>query len=266
MERSSKILIADQNEEFRLLLREAAKGEEGIVLVGMTGDGTELLKLIREKQPDVVLMDLVLQGRDGLSILREFSGKTGYCPAFLIVSSFMQERVVKESATLGAYFFIAKPCDVHDLFDRVREVARSSRSAAGLSAVKGGKRTVGDREIESMATDVIHEIGVPAHIKGYQYIREALVQPVKDMDLINAVTKALYPMVAKKYATTPSRVERAIRHAIEVAWDRGDIEVLQKYFGYTVSNIKGKPTNSEFVALISDRLRLQIREMSEFLR
>lgn len=266
MERTNRIVIADQNEEFRLLLSEAATGEENIEIVGTTGDGGELLKLIRDKRPDIVLMDLILKGRDGLSVLREFAGKSGYSPAFIILSAFMQERVVAESAALGAYYFIIKPCDVHELFCRVREVGRSSRSEAGMVSLQGGKRSVTDMEIESMVTEVIHEIGVPAHIKGYQYIREAIVQTVKDMDLINAVTKALYPMVAKKYGTTPSRVERAIRHAIEVAWDRGDLEVLQKYFGYTVSNIKGKPTNSEFVALISDKLRLQLRELNEFVR
>ena len=167
MERSSRLLVADQNEEFRSLLMEAAKQEPDLSIVGMTGEGAELIRLIREKQPDVVLMDLILQGKDGLSVLREFSGKTGYSPAFLIVSSFMQERVVAESAALGAFYFISKPCDVHELFSRAREVARLSRSSAGLTALKGGKKTVSDRQIETMVTEVIHEIGVPAHIKGY---------------------------------------------------------------------------------------------------
>ena len=266
MDRTYKILIADQNDEFRQLLKEAASREEKLEIAGMTGDGAELMKLIREKQPDVVLMDLILPGKDGISILREYCGKPG-SPAFVIVSAFMQERIVAESAALGAYYFISKPCDVHELFNRVREVAKSRRSGVGTANTqKGSRRQVSERQIESMATEVIHEIGVPAHIKGYQYIREAIVLTVKDMELINAVTKALYPMVARKYGTTPSRVERAIRHAIEVAWDRGDIEVLQKYFGYTVSNIKGKPTNSEFIALISDKLRLQIRDMGDFLQ
>lgn len=266
MEKVSRIIFADQSEEFRLLLVEAAKRETGIEVVGSACDGVELLKLIREKKPDVVIMDLILQNKDGISILREYSGKNGYRPAFIILSAFMQEKIVAESAALGAYYFIAKPCDIHELFVRAREVAAESCSEAGLVGVKGGRKAVSDRKIESMVTEVIHEIGVPAHIKGYQYIREAIIFTVKDMELINAVTKALYPMVAKKFGTTSSRVERAIRHAIEVAWDRGDIEVLQKYFGYTVSNIKGKPTNSEFIALISDRLRLRIKEMGEYVK
>ena len=266
LEKSTRVLIADQNEEFRLLLMDAARSEENIEVVGSTGDGVELIRLINERKPDIVIMDLVLQNREGMAILRDYSGKNGYRPAFIIVSAFMQERIVAESAALGAYYFISKPCDVHELFCRVREVARESRSAAGLVGLRGGKKVISDRQIESMVTEVIHEIGVPAHIKGYQYIREAIILTVKDMDLINAVTKALYPMVAKKFSTTSSRVERAIRHAIEVAWDRGDLEVLQKYFGYTVSNIKGKPTNSEFIALISDRLQLRIKELGEYLR
>ena len=266
MEKVSRIIFADQNEDFRLLLSDSAKNENGIEVVGGTGDGAQLIKLIAEKKPDVVVMDLILQNRDGISVLREYSGKSGYRPAFIIVSAFMQEKIVAESAALGAYYFISKPCDVHELFCRVREVAAESRSEAGIVGMKVNKKAISDRKIESMVTEVIHEIGVPAHIKGYQYIREAIIFTVKDMELINAVTKALYPMVAKKFGTTSSRVERAIRHAIEVAWDRGDIEVLQKYFGYTVSNIKGKPTNSEFIALISDRLRLQIKEMGEYVK
>ena len=266
MEKISRIIFADQNEEFRSMLTEAARQEKGVEVLGGTGDGAELVKLIAAKKPDVVVMDLILQNKEGLSVLREYSGKNGYRPAFIILSSFMREPIIAESAALGAYYFMSKPCEVHELFCRIREVAAESRSEAGLVGLKGGKKAISDRKIESMVTEVIHEIGVPAHIKGYQYIREAIIFTVKDMELINAVTKALYPMVAKKHGTTSSRVERAIRHAIEVAWDRGDIEVLQKYFGYTVSNIKGKPTNSEFIALISDRLRLKIKDMGEFIK
>ncbi len=266
LERPIRIIVADQNEEFRLLLSEAAAKESTIEVIDQTGDGAELLRKIDMLKPDVVIMDLILQNREGISVLREYSGRNGYRPAFIIVSAFMQERLIAESAALGAYYFISKPCDVLELFSHVREIAAESNASAGLVMLKGGKRETSDRKIESMVTEIIHEIGIPAHIKGYQYIREAIILTIKDMELINAVTKSLYPMVAEKYSTTPSRVERAIRHAIEVAWDRGDIEVLQKYFGYTVSNIKGKPTNSEFIALISDKLQLRIKEMDEFVR
>ncbi|MBQ3403859.1 MAG: sporulation initiation factor Spo0A C-terminal domain-containing protein, partial [Oscillospiraceae bacterium] len=130
----------------------------------------------------------------------------------------------------------------------------------GPSAQQSFRITRQEQSIESIVTEIIHQIGIPAHIKGYQYLREAIILTINDMDIINAVTKVLYPAVAKKFGTTPSRVERAIRHAIEVAWDRGDVEILQKYFGYTVSNIKGKPTNSEFIAMIADRLSLQRKD------
>ena len=146
------------------------------------------------------------------------------------------------------------------MFERVRTVGQASEASRGVVSLPAAQRTQPEKRIDTLVTEIIHEIGIPAHIKGYQYIREAIIEVVADMDLINAVTKALYPQVAKKYGTTPSRVERAIRHAIEVAWDRGDIEVLQKYFGYTVSGVKGKPTNSEFIALIADKLQLRLRE------
>ena len=149
------------------------------------------------------------------------------------------------------------------MFDHVRSVGRSSDASRGVVSLPAAQRVKPEKRIDTLVTEIIHEIGIPAHIKGYQYIREAIIEVVADMDLINAVTKALYPSVAKKYSTTPSRVERAIRHAIEVAWDRGDIEVLQRYFGYTVSGVKGKPTNSEFIALIADKLQLRLREQEE---
>ena len=266
MEKLIKIIFADQNEGFRVLLKEAAQAEHEVTVVGDTDSGLELMELIESTKPDVVVLDLILKDKEGVAVLREYADKSGYRPAFIILSAFMQEKIVSECAALGAYYFIAKPCDVHELFCRIREVGSHSNSEAGLVSIKGGKPAATDRYLEGLVTDIIHDIGVPAHIKGYQYIREAIILTVGDMELINAVTKALYPTVAKKFSTTASRVERAIRHAIEVAWDRGDIEVLQKYFGYTVSNIKGNPTNSEFIALISDKLRLQIRDMDEFVK
>ena len=145
-----------------------------------------------------------------------------------------------------------KPCTAQTVAQRVRDILEADRAAAD-------RRLSAEPDIETMVTNVIHEIGVPAHIKGYQYLREAIIIAVGDMEVINAITKVLYPQVAKTFSTTPSRVERAIRHAIEVAWDRGDLDTLQRFFGYTVSNTKGKPTNSEFIALIADRLQLQLR-------
>ena len=166
-----------------------------------------------------------------------------------------------ECSGLGADYFLSKPCDVQALLARVRQLAcgreRTEADAAGVDCRALASAPRQEADLEAVVTDIIHEIGVPAHIKGYQYLREAIILTIHDMDMINAVTKVLYPEVAKRFGTTPSRVERAIRHAIEVAWDRGDVETLQKFFGYTVSGIKGKPTNSEFIAMIADHLSLR---------
>ncbi len=263
MEKTVKLIIADGNEDFRALCRDAAASEEGIELLDVAADGETLLRMIEERKPDVVLMDLILPKVDGFGILRGLNKREGYRPAVIILSAFANDRVIGDAAALGAWYFISKPCDFEDVFDRVRTVGRSSSAACGVVSLPAAQRAKPERRIDTLVTEIIHEIGIPAHIKGYQYIREAIIEVVGDMDLINAVTKALYPQVAKKYGTTPSRVERAIRHAIEVAWDRGDIEVLQKYFGYTVSGVKGKPTNSEFIALIADKLQLRLREQKE---
>lgn len=223
----------------------------------LADDGIEALRLITETSPDIVLLELVMPKLDGLSVLRRLP-ETGVAPRVIVVSGFWNERVVAESSELGASYFVPKPCDCQALVSRIRQTA-ASRSAPQLSArpVVQTQPQKQEPSLEAVVTDIIHEIGVPAHIKGYQYLREAIIITINDMDAINAVTKVLYPDVAKKFNTTPSRVERAIRHAIEVAWDRGDIETLQKFFGYTVSNIKGKPTNSEFIAMIADCLSLR---------
>ena len=190
--------------------------------------------------------------------------ETGAGSHVIVLSGLVNNKVVTDCSARGADYFMPKPCDTPALLGRMRQLCgleKCSVSAAGFdfrATVQSGARQ--DLSLEAAVTDIIHEIGVPAHIKGYQYLREAIILTIKNMDMINAVTKVLYPEVAKKYDTTPSRVERAIRHAIEVAWDRGDIEVLQKFFGYTVSNIKGKPTNSEFIAMIADCLSLRRKQ------
>jgi two-component system response regulator (stage 0 sporulation protein A) len=260
MIKTVKLIIADGSEDFRALCRDAAAAEEGIELLDVAADGEALLHLIEERKPDVVLMDMILPKADGYAVLRSLNKGEGYRPAVIILSAFANDRVIGDAASLGAWYFITKPCDFADVFDRVRTVGQVSEASRGVVSLPAAQRAQPERRIDALVTEIIHEIGIPAHIKGYQYIREAIIEVVADMDLINAVTKALYPQVAKKYGTTPSRVERAIRHAIEVAWDRGDIEVLQKYFGYTVSGVKGKPTNSEFIALIADKLQLRLRE------
>ncbi len=249
----ARVLVADSGEDFCFLMADTISAEEDMTVIGTAGNGIELLELISEKRPDVVVMDLVLTKLDGLGVLQKLS-QLQPAPAVIIVSGFFNEHVVQEAAELGAYYFMPKPCDVPALLSRIRQVTSVSRTAATRQGIAMFRS---EPNLESVVTDVLHEIGVPAHIKGYQYLREAIIMTINDMDAINSVTKVLYPEVARKFDTTPSRVERAIRHAIEVAWDRGDIETLQKFFGYTVSNVKGKPTNSEFIAMIADCLSLR---------
>ena len=260
MEKTVKVILADANEDYLSSCLMAAGTVNGIEVLGTVSDGASLLREIRERKPDVVLMDLVLPQTDGFSVLKALQ-KMNPAPAAIVMTAFTNASVMAEAAALGAHYFVTKPCDFLELFERIQSMYSGvvKSNALTIPDIQSGKQP--EQRLESMVTEVIHEIGVPAHIKGYKYIREAIILAVKDMDIINAVTKCLYPMVARRYGTTSSRVERAIRHAIEVAWDRGDIEVLQKYFGYTVSNIKGKPTNSEFIALIADRLKLKIQEL-----
>ena len=239
------VLLADANEEFRTLVRKIIDETEEFTVVGSVGDGAEALRLARQEAPDLLLMDVLLPGLDGFGVLKQLR-ELEKPPKVILISAFCSDSVVSEAVELGANYFMFKPVEENALLDRMRALF--------------GRDLPEERhpvELKNLVTSVIHEIGVPAHIKGYQYLREAIMIAVDDMDVINAVTKVLYPEVAKRFNTTPSRVERAIRHAIEVAWDRGDLETLQKYFGYTVSNAKGKPTNSEFIAMIADRLVLE---------
>ena len=244
-----KVMIADADEEARNSLVELLSKEAGIQVVGSTGDGTQVIPMLRETGAGVLVMDLVLYGMDGLELLEQINTQEARKPGILIYSSFVTGGVAAKTAELGADYFLAKPNNGQAVVERVRLLKNS-----------GTVTPKAYQNMETLITSIIHEIGVPAHIKGYQYLREAIMIAVDDMEVINAVTKVLYPEVAKRYGTTASRVERAIRHAIEVAWDRGDLETLQKYFGYTVSNAKGKPTNSEFIAMIADRLQLQRKE------
>ena len=246
---TTKILLADADEEFRILVADVITGEADMEVVGSVGDGEEALKLVCGGGADVLVMDLVLGGIDGLELLRQIGELSGRRPTILVVSGFTRGNVVNQAAALGADFFMTKPCRMDSITERIR-----------LLRVGGLEAAPSRQSLETLVTAIIHEIGVPAHIKGYQYLREAILIAVEDMDVINAVTKVLYPEVAKRFGTTASRVERAIRHAIEVAWDRGDLETLQRYFGYTVNSAKGKPTNSEFIAMIADRLQLQQKQ------
>ncbi|MCD7828992.1 MAG: sporulation transcription factor Spo0A [Clostridiales bacterium] len=243
---TTKVMIADADEEFRTLLGEMIDREDDLEVAFSTEDGEKAISCLKNNPDiDVLVMDTVLKNMDGLELLREMSRMLGPRPLTLVLSNFLRGNLVNQAAELGADFFLLKPCRTSAVIERLRQL-RSAKPSRPQS-----------ESMETLVTSIIHEIGVPAHIKGYQYLREAILITIDNMEVINAVTKVLYPEVAKRYGTTASRVERAIRHAIEVAWDRGDIETLQKYFGYTVSNSKGKPTNSEFIAMIADRLQLQ---------
>jgi len=249
MELTKRIIIADAGEEFRRSFIDHLENEPDIQVVGETGDGETLLQLIQDKQPDLVVMEIVLSRMDGIEVLDALpSLQLEHTPRIIILSSFAKGTIAQLAADKGADHYMTKPCRVSTVCQRIRQLTGKHQNEDSWDS---------SRNLETMVTSIIHDVGVPAHIKGYQYLREAILIAVADMDVINAVTKVLYPEVAKRFNTTASRVERAIRHAIEVAWDRGDLETLQKYFGYTVSNVKGKPTNSEFIAMIADRLQLQ---------
>ncbi len=252
MENLTTVFIADSTEEFCSGLQNALAQTEGFQVIGTACDGEAALRRITELKPQVLVLDLMLAKRDGISILKAISTMDKK-PATLVTSGFITDYVASTAVSLGARYLMLKPCEMSVLVERLEEIRGTGDK--NVTPLRRSSKT----GIETMVTSIIHEIGVPAHIKGYQYLREAIIIAVNDMDVINAITKVLYPQVAKTFQTTPSRVERAIRHAIEVAWDRGDLDTLQKFFGYTVSNTKGKPTNSEFIALIADKLQLQLR-------
>ena len=248
-----KVILADDNLDFCQLLQRQLKSYTTLEVAGVARDGVELLNMVREKRPDVLVLDAMLPQQDGLSVVRALrEGDGSKLPSVFLLSSFSSDSVLAEAMALKVDHFTLKPCDLGDLAKRI-----ANHKAGGPAFAPPVKTVPPEVELEMRVTGIIHDIGVPAHIKGYQYLREAIIMTVKDMDIINAITKVLYPTVAKRYKTTSSRVERAIRHAIEVAWDRGDVEVLNSFFGYTVSNIKGKPTNSEFISMIADRIRLE---------
>ena len=252
MDNRTTVFIADSAEEFCAGLSAALLHADGVHVAGTANDGEQTIRMVSSIKPDVLVLDLMLAKQDGIAVLKAISTMDKR-PVILATSGFVTDYVASAAANLGARYLMLKPCDMAALVERLEEIR------GGESLRYPVSRRPDKTSIENMVTNIIHEIGVPAHIKGYQYQREAIIIAGNDMDVINAITKVLYPQVAKTFGTTPSRVERAIRHAIEVAWDRGDLDTLQRFFGYTVSNTKGKPTNSEFIALIADKLQLQLK-------
>lgn len=248
-----KLLVVDDNREFCHLVKDYISLQEDMEFAGAAYDGLTALDMIRSKKPDVVLLDNVMPQLDGIGVLnhlQSFHKKDR--PKVVSLTACPTDEFMANAYKLGVNYAMSRKLDVYDMIERCRMVARSAPAEA-----KSEKLTLED--IEGRVTDMIHEVGVPAHIKGYSYLRVAIMLVLEDRQLIESITKLLYPTVAKKFNTSPSRVERAIRHAIEVAWDRGDTDVLNSIFGFTINQSKGKPTNSEFIAMISDKLRLEMK-------
>ncbi|MBR2616505.1 MAG: sporulation transcription factor Spo0A [Clostridia bacterium] len=250
-EAKEKVYIIDSGNDFRFVCKETL-GSLGFSVVGDSGDGAEALLAIKNLHPDVVLLDLWFPGYDLASLIRDVKRELrAKAPKFILLTGVSNKKVLEDAFSSGISSCLLKPFDYEALAEKIRKVCAEERH-----------RLEDDFDLEAQVTRIIHQVGIPAHIKGYQYLRCAIMMVVRDQRVIGEVTKTLYPSVAREFNTTSSRVERAIRHAIEVAWDRGDVEMLNSYFGYTVQNNKGKPTNSEFVAMIADNLRLRMRSLA----
>ena len=261
------VAIADDNEKMLDILSRMIDGDKDLTLVGKAHNGEEILNIIREKEPDVVILDIIMPKMYGITVMERFShDNTGKkITYFIVVYAVGQERITEDAFSLGADYYMLKPFDNQVLLNRIKHLRRPGerRNREPVrQAVRENAAPYGTRNLEADVTNVIHEIGVPAHIKGYQYLRDAIILVINDMEMLNSITKILYPTIAKKHQTSPSRVERAIRHAIEVAWSRGKMDTIDSLFGYTVSTGKGKPTNSEFIALIADKIRLEYKNHS----
>ena len=266
------VLIADDNQEFSMTLATYLKNQDDMVVVGRAKDGNEALDMIPNLMPDVVLLDVIMPHLDGIGVLEKINMiKMSKRPICIMLSAVGQDKITRRAVELGAEYYVVKPFDIELLISRIRELKNykptntnnfiSKETALPKQQYIEISNSSGkvQENLEALVTNVIHEVGVPAHIKGYQYLREAIIMVVNDIDVINQITKSLYPKIADKFSTTPSRVERAIRHAIEVAWGRGQQDVVENIFGYTISAAKGKPTNSEFIAMIADKLRLELK-------
>ena len=265
-----RVIIADDNQDFVGTLLSYLEKEEDLEVVGIARDGKEAIDIIINEKPDVALLDMIMPHLDGLGVLETLNSmKLEKRPMSIMLSAVGQDKITKKAVNLGAEYYIVKPFDIDLLIKRIKDfkfykpgaitgnyISREIKPQY-IEIAPENKKDEGS--IEALVTNIIHEVGVPAHIKGYQYLREAIIMVINDIDVINQITKQLYPDIAHKYGTTPSRVERAIRHAIEVAWGRGQNDAVESIFGYTVSAAKGKPTNSEFIAMIADKLRLEMK-------
>ena len=270
MKEKITVLIADDNQDFSKTLARYIQEQDDMEVIGMAKDGEEAIDMIANVTPDVALLDVIMPHLDGIGVLEKMNIiKIEKRPMCIMLSAVGQDKITQKAVSLGAEYYVVKPFDIELLIKRIRELRnyvpnQNVNSFIGreikpqyVEIPLNGEKS--QEHLEALVTNIIHEVGVPAHIKGYQYLREAIIMVVQDIDVINQITKSLYPKIASKFATTPSRVERAIRHAIEVAWGRGDQKTVENIFGYTISASKGKPTNSEFIAMIADKLRLELK-------
>lgn len=251
------VLIADDNRDFCDVVKNCLDKQDDMQIIGVANDGIEAIEKINEHKPDVVILDEIMPNLDGIGVLERLQQeRTADNTMCIMLTAVTQEQIAQRAFSLGAKQYIAKPFDIELLAKRIRQLREPITDAENSLTKPTMKSRV---DLETRVTAILHEIGMPAHIRGYHYMREAILMAVDDMEILNYITKELYPSIAKKCNTTPSRVERAIRHAIEVAWNRGKVDAIDELFGYTINNHKGKPTNSEFIALIADRLRLELK-------
>lgn len=254
-----KVLIADDNKDFVDILHDYFEKQDDFSVVGTAYNGLETLDLISLKLPDVVVLDIIMPHLDGIGVLEKLTQTEDMVtrPKIVMLTAFGQESMTQRAVELGADYYILKPFDLDTLANRIRQLASGAPAAKpAVSSSTYQPSHLRTRSLDVDVTNIIHQMGVPAHIKGYQYLRDAILLVVNEVNLLGAVTKELYPTIAQKYQTTPSRVERAIRHAIELAWDRGNVDMMNKFFGYTINLQRGKPTNSEFIAMVADKLRI----------
>ncbi|MGX1263824.1 two-component system response regulator (stage 0 sporulation protein A) [Rossellomorea marisflavi] len=253
--KSIKVCIVDDNRELTSLLEDYIASQNDLEVVGIAHNGQDCLDLLEEVETDVLVLDIIMPHLDGLAVLERLRERKNI-PNVIMLTAFGQEDVTKKAVDLGASYFILKPFDMENLVSHIRQVSGKTNPIIKKPSSRMNSEHK-PRNLDASITSIIHEIGVPAHIKGYMYLREAISMVYNDIELLGSITKVLYPDIAKKYNTTASRVERAIRHAIEVAWSRGNIDSISSLFGYTVSMTKAKPTNSEFIAMVADKLRLE---------
>lgn len=251
-----KIAIADDNTRMVEHFKEVLSNQKDMEIIATVGDGLTAVSMIKEKKPDLVILDLIMPKLDGLGVLEELQQEIqSQTLKIIVLTAAGQDLMIEEAFRLGASYYIKKPIDMDFIMQKIRQFSKEKITDKKTRKIN----RFGRQDLEVVVTNMIHEIGVPAHIKGYQYLRDSIMMAVEDMDILNSITKQLYPSIAKIHKTTPSRVERAIRHAIEVAWSRGKMDTIDELFGYTVSAGKGKPTNSEFIALIADKIRLEAK-------